>query len=31
MGGAPVPVPDFTEGRWLQKRESFATGEYALN
>ena len=31
MGGAPVPVPDFTEGRWLQKRKSFATGEYALN
>mgnify|MGYP001053656412 FL=1 len=31
MGGAPVPVPDFTEGRWLQKRESFATGKYALN
>lgn len=31
MGGAPVPVPDFTEGRWLQKREFFATGEYALN
>lgn len=30
-GSAPVAVPDFTEGRWLQKRESFATGEYALN
>lgn len=31
MGGAPVAIPDFTEGRWLQGRESFATGEYALN
>ena len=31
MGGLPVPVPDFTEGRWLKARESFATGEYALN
>ena len=30
-GSAPVAIPDFTEGRWLQKRESFATGEYALN
>ncbi|MBQ3078468.1 MAG: Gfo/Idh/MocA family oxidoreductase [Clostridia bacterium] len=31
MGGMPVPIPDFTEGRWLQKRTEFATGEYALN
>ena len=30
-GSAPVAVPDFTEGRWLQKREASATGEYALN
>ncbi len=31
MGGMPVPIPDFTEGKWLQKRKSFATGEYVLN
>jgi len=31
MGGMPVPIPDFTEGRWLQARDEFATGEYALN
>lgn len=31
LGGAFVPIPDFTEGRWLQAREKFATGDYALN
>ena len=31
MGGMPVPIPDFTEGKWLQKRESVPTGEYVLN
>ena len=30
-GSMPVAVPDFTEGRWLKERTSFATGEYALN
>ncbi len=29
-GSAPVAVPDFTGGRWLQKREKEATGIYAL-
>ena len=31
MGGLPVPIPDFTEGRWLEPRKEFATGEYVLN
>lgn len=31
MGGAPVPFPDFTSGRWLQERASKATGMYALD
>ncbi len=31
MGGMPVPIPDFTEGKWLQKRESVPTGQYVLN
>ena len=31
MGSMPVPIPDFTGGRWLQERHSRATGEYALD
>lgn len=31
MGSLPVPVPDFTGGRWLQKREKECTDEYRLN
>ena len=31
MGSMPVPVPDFTGGRWLQERPNKATGEYALD
>ena len=30
MGSLSVPVPDFTGGRWLQKRESECTDEYRL-
>ncbi len=30
-GGAPVAVPDFTSGRWLQERTDKATGMYALD
>lgn len=30
MGSMPVPIPDFTEGRWLKKRTREATGEYVL-
>jgi hypothetical protein len=29
MGGAPVPVPDFTNGRWID-REDFRRGMYCL-
>jgi predicted dehydrogenase len=31
MGSMPVPIPDFTGGRWLKERKSKATGEYALD
>lgn len=30
-GGAPVAVPDFTSGKWLQERKNKATGMYALD
>ena len=29
MGGAPVPVPDFTNGRWID-REPIRRGMYCL-
>ena len=29
MGGAPVPVPDFTNGRWID-REPYRRGMYCL-
>ena len=31
MGGMPVPVPDFTGGRWLQRREKECADEYRLS
>ena len=31
MGSLPVPVPDFTGGRWLKARKEKCTDEYALN
>ena len=30
MGGAPVPVPDFTDGKWI-RREADAPSLYALD
>ena len=30
MGGMPVPVPDFTDGRWID-REPYRRGKYCLN
>lgn len=30
MGGAPVPVPDFTRGKWM-KREPVTEGKYCLD
>jgi len=30
MGGAPVPVPDFTKGKWV-KREPITEGKYCLD
>lgn len=30
MGGAPVEIPDFTEGKW-QNREPIVEGKYCLN
>jgi len=29
MGGAPVPVPDFTNGMWIE-REAAYDGQYGL-
>ena len=29
MGGAPVPVPDFTNGKWID-REPYRRGMYCL-
>ena len=30
MGGMPVPVPDFTNGKWIN-REPFRRGKFCLN
>ncbi len=30
MGGAPVPVPDFTRGQWMHPRTQKGEGTYAL-
>jgi hypothetical protein len=30
MGGAPVPIPDFTNGRWMQDPGEKGEGIYAL-
>ncbi len=30
MGGMPVPIPDFTNGKWIE-REPYAKGKYCLN
>ena len=30
MGGAPVPIPDFTSGRWIRDNGDKGVGIYAL-
>jgi hypothetical protein len=30
MGGAPVPIPDFTHGQWIHARQQKGEGTYAL-
>ena len=31
MGGAPVPIPDFTRGKWLRERKSKQIEDYRLD